>query len=195
MKRTLALLLAPCLFCLCACAAFPSKNEKSLRELSNVLLAPYAAECAFDVTIGENRAEGTVRLSRGGTFTRLDMTSPEPYAGLSIEYDTAGAPSSVAVHFDGIDATLPAGALANVTRFACLATDDFAAFLGGLSGENVTEVETAKGEIERCASLVYRGADVQVCYAEGVPTRVLYSGDGARAAITITKFKPEIEEE
>ena len=176
MKRILALLLAPCLFCLCACAAFPSKNEKSLRELSTVLLAPYTAECAFDVTVGDVRTEGTVRLSRGGTFTRLDMTSPEPYAGLSIEYDTAGAPSSIAVHFDGIDTTLPAGALSNVTRFASLATDDFAAFLGGLPGESVTELETADGKAENCASLVYRGADVQVCYADGVPLRVLYRG-------------------
>ena len=130
------------LFCtlLCSCTE-NGRKESSVQNISDTLRTSYAAELAFNVRHREDTFEGTAQLLRDGSNVSLDIKSPEPFSGLSIEYDAAGAPSSVAVHFKGIDTTLPSAALTKVNILASLATGDFPEILSKVSGENITEYE------------------------------------------------------
>ncbi len=172
------------------------KKERSVKNLSDALRTSYEAELSFCVRQGGEALEGDAMLLRDGANVRLDILSPEPVSGLSIEYDAAGAPSTVAVHFKGIDTTLPTAAISRINVLAALAAGDFPEILARVSGENITEYEYGESLRGYCAKLKYGEADVVICYSEdgSSPYSIEYSDGELYGTFTYAKFKLDINE-
>lgn len=169
-----------------------SKKSRALDNLSNSLLGDYTSEISFGAHGATDSFTGNAEITRSGTVTRLDIHSPEPYSGMSIEYDVKGLPSSVAVHFSGIDTTLPSEALSKVNSVAALLADDFASCLAKLSFSDITEYTLPEGEIGYCAALFYGGADITVYFSENgdVPYTIEYRGESLSVDIKFDSFNP-----
>ncbi len=180
---------------LCSCTE-NGRKESSVQNISDTLRSSYTSELSFSVRQASESLEGEAILSRDDANVRLDIKSPEPVSGLSVEYDAAGAPSSVAVHFKGIDTTLPSAALTKINILASLAAGDFPEILSKVSGENITEYEYSEDKPGYCARLKYGEADIVLCYSESgdEPYSLEYSSQDLYAAVTITKFKLDINE-
>ncbi len=175
---------------LSSCAG--TKKQKAACALSDVLRGNYVCELNFNVR-GKEQYSGKAEITKSGTVTRLDILSPEPYSGMSIEYDTAGLPSSVAVHFSGMSTLLPSDAVARINPIASLFADDFASCLGKVSKDDITEyeLEDRKG---LCASLLYSDARIIVYFSEtgSVPYSLEYESDDMQADIVFDVFKAQV---
>ncbi len=181
---------------LCSCSD-SGKKERLVKNIADNLRTSYASELTFDIRYGDKSYNGTARLTRDMSVTRLDILSPEPYSGLSVEYDTAGAPSSVAVHFEGIDTTLPTEALSRINVLASLSADDFLSVLSNTAGENITEYEMSENEKGYCARVIYGEVEITFCFSApgNTPYSLEYSSSDMSASIVFTKFKLDIEKQ
>lgn len=170
------------------------RRENSVKALSEVLRTSYESEVKFNILQDGETLAGSTILTRDGASLRLDVAAPESLSGMSIEYDAVGAPSSVAVHFAGIDTTLPTAAISRINVLACLAAGDFPEILAHVSGENITEYEYGENLYGYCARLKYGEADVAVCYSEDgtVPYSIEYSDGDLYGTFTFVKFKSYI---
>lgn len=167
------------------------KKERFVKNIADNLRTSYMSELTFNIRTGEKSYDGTAQLLRDMSVTRLDILSPEPFSGLSVEYDTAGAPSSVAVHFAGIDTTLPKEALSRINILASLSADDFLSVLSKTAGENITEYQISEDKVGYCARVIYGEAEIVFCFSEdgNVPYSFEYSSDDINASVVFTKFK------
>ena len=189
---TIKLLLAVsiCFAFLCACTQ-GSKKERFVKSIADNLRTSYASELTFNIRTGEKSYDGTARLFRDMSVTRLDILSPEPFSGLSVEYDTAGAPSSVAVHFAGIDTTLPTEALSRINILASLACDDFLSMLSKTAGESITDYQISEDKSGYCTRVIYGEAEIDFCFSDdaSMPYSFEYSSEDINASVVFTKFK------
>lgn len=196
MKKIITAVLAFILgICLFSCGE-NGKKENSVKGLSEALRTSYESEVKFSILQDGETLEGQAILTRDGANVQLDISEPASLAGMSIEYDAVGAPSSVAVHFAGIDTTLPTAAISRMNVLACLAAGDFPEILARVSGENITEYEYGENIRGYCARLKYGEADVAICYsADGtVPYSIEYSNGDLYGTFTFVKFKSVISE-
>lgn len=169
-----------------------SKKSSALDNLSDSLRKDYTSEISFSLNGVSGDFSGNAEITRNGTVTRLDIHSPEPYSGISIEYDVKGLPSSVAVHFSGIDTTLPSEALSKVNSVAALFADDFATCLSKLPFDSITEYTLPEGETAYCTTLFYGGADITVYFSENgdIPYIIEYRGPSTSVDIKFDSFNP-----
>lgn len=191
---TVALFFTLCI-CLFSCGE-NGRKESSVKILSEVLRTSYESAVKFSILQDGETLEGEAVLARDGANVHLDITQPEALSGMSIEYDAAGAPSSVAVHFKGIDTTLPTSAISRINVLAGIAAGDFPEILARVSGENITEYEYGESFRGYCARLKYGEADIVICYSAGgdVPYSIEYSDGNLYGTFTFTKFKSIISE-
>lgn len=190
-----ALIIFPLVLCLLCSCTQAGKKRQLIKRITENLRSSYVSEITYSVRSGENILEGTARLTKDMTVTRLDILSPEPYSGLSVEYNISGAPSSVAVHFAGIDTTLPREALSNINIISSLAADDFLYLLSMVGGESITEYEMSENMRGYCASLTFGELSTQFCFSEdgNTPYSLSLSSDKISADIVFTKFKLDLQ--
>lgn len=171
-----------------------SKKQQAVTGLSDILRGNYESEISFFIPGTDAEYNGKAKISRNGTITRLDILAPDPYSGMSIEYDVKGLPSSVAVHFLGIDTELPAKALSKVNSVAVLFADDFTSALGKIHPESITEYRLPDETGGYCATLLYSDAEITVYFSDenNIPYSLEYRGKETNADIIFDSFKPEI---
>ncbi|MBR3996070.1 MAG: hypothetical protein IKI97_12420 [Clostridia bacterium] len=171
-----------------------SKKQQAVSGLSDILRGNYESEISFFVPGTDAEYNGKAKIIRDGTITRLDILSPEPYSGMSIEYDVKGLPSSVAVHFSGIDIELPAKALSRVNSVAVLFADDFTSALGKIHPESITEYSLPDETSGYCVTLPYSDAEITIYFSDEsyIPYSLEYRGKEINADIVFDSFKPEI---
>jgi len=189
-KLTAAISVFAMMLSLCSCGA--SRKKKALEELSDNLCGSYTSEVSFRVPATNIAYEGKAQIAKKDTVTQLDISSPEPYAGISIEYDVKGLPSSVAIRFSGMETTLPRKAVSKINAVAVLFADDFASTLQSISTESITEYELADGKKGCCASLVYGDAQIALYFSaeNGIPYSMEYRSDLINADIIFDSFHP-----
>lgn len=170
-----------------------SGKQKAVKNLSDAFRSDYISDLTFSVNTSNGEYNGTATVTRNEYITGIDIHSPDPYSGLSIEYNVKGLPESIAMHFSGMNATLPPDSIARINPITSLFADDFADTLSKLPKESIKEYELEDGK-GCCASLVYNGADISVYFSSdgSVPRSLEYSSDAMTAAITFDTFKPEI---
>ena len=175
--------------------ACTSKKQKAAENLSDALRTDYTSNISFTLDTSESRNFGNATVTKKDCITRIDIHSPEPYSGLSVEYNVKGLPDSIAMHFSGMDVSLPTDAVAKINPVTSLFADDFAQMLSKLPSESIKEYET-DGQKGICASLTYNGADISVYFsADGaVPYSLEYSSDKLRAELVFDTFKKELIE-
>lgn len=198
MKKTKTLIsfLALILTALTLISCSGGKKASALSRLCENLRGTYVCELSFR-SEGQGQAlEGTAELSHSATLSELKILSPDPLSGMKIQYDTLGAPSSVAVHFEGIDTTLPAGALTKINRIAALAADDFVSILSKTSADMINEYDVSEDETGCFVIIPYDGAEITVCFAEDgeEPYSLEYVSDGISASVLFTDFEKIYEE-
>lgn len=171
-----------------------TKKQQAVTGLSDTLRGNYESEISFFIPGSDAEYNGKAKITRDGTITRLDILSPEPYSGMSIEYDVKGLPSSVAVHFLGIDTELPAKALSKVNSVAVLFADDFAKSLGKIHPESIAEYSLPDETSGYCATLLYSDAEITIYFSDEshIPYSLEYRGKEINADIVFDSFKPEI---
>lgn len=176
----------------CSCSG--NTGIKSASGLSDILRGDYECEISFTLG-GDDTVEGTGRITKVGTVTRLDILTPEPYSGMSIEYDTEGLPQSVAVHFSGMSIVLPEGAVERLNPIAALFADDFAASLSSLPKDSLTEYDS-DGISGLCATLKHGDADINLYFASdgSVPYALEYTKDGVCTDVIFNVFCPKVIE-
>lgn len=177
---------------LCSCSG--NTAVKSASALSDILRGDYECEISFTLG-GDDIVEGTGKITKNGTVTRLDILSPEPYSGMSIEYDTEGLPQSVAVHFSGMSVTLPEGAVARLSPIASLFADDFAASLSSLPKNDMTEYDS-DGISGLCAAMKHGDADINLYFSSdgSVPYALEYTKNGVCTDVIFNVFCPKVIE-
>ncbi len=185
---SVTLLLAFSAVAFCSCG---KGTTKAVENLSDVLRGNYVCDISFRLS-GEEEIIGKGQITRNGTEVRLDILTPEPYSGMSIEYDTSGLPRSVAVHFSGMNTSLPNGAVARLNPIASLFADDFAPSLAKVPANNITEYE-ADGISGLCASVQYGDSMANIYFAAdgSVPYRLEVSGDDSDSEIVFDIFKAQ----
>ena len=187
-----ALIATFALFSLNSCEG--TKKRNAMEGLSDLLRGNYISEISFSIPGSDSQYNGKATITRNGTLTRLDILSPEPYSGMSIEYDVMGLPSNVAVHFLGMSTELPTKALSKVNSVAVLFADDFSSALSKLHPESITEYSLPDETSGYCANLLYSGAEISVYFSDQgyIPYSLEYRSDEINADIVFDTFKPEI---
>lgn len=172
-----------------------SKKQQAVRKLSENLRGDYTSEISFTVPEGSSELCGNAQITRSGTTTTLDIHEPEPFAGMSIEYDVKGLPSSVAVHFLGINTAVPSEALSRVNSIAVLFADDFASSIEKIAPESMIEYELENGSTGCCASVPYGDAEVTLYFDEvtGIPLLLEYRSESINTDIVFEHFNPLVE--
>ncbi len=171
-------------------------GHKSLMRLCRNLRSDYVCSLTFTSGSANSKTEGSAELSHGDTLSTLKINAPEPLSGMQIEYDTVGAPSSISVHFSGIDVSLPEGALARINRVAALSADDFVSVLEKVGADKVVEYDMQNGEVGYYAEVPYKEATVTLCFSKDgeVPYSLEYLLEDARASVKFDDFKLIYEE-
>ncbi len=187
--RIVPLVLIPLILTSCAV----SKKQKAAQSLSDTLRSSYKCEISFTVHGKENDYTGNASVSKNGPVTKLDIHSPDPYSGMSIEYNVSGYPESIALHFSGMDVTLPENALARINPLTSLFADDFASVVSKLPNEAVTEYEK-DGKTAYCAVVPYANANVSLHFSDcgTVLYMMEYSSPDFSAELTFDSFKCEV---
>lgn len=193
-KNTIAIVLS--LTLMLSLVSCGDSGHKSLMRLCRNLRSDYVCSLNFTSGSGESKTEGSAELSHGETLSTLKINSPEPLSGMQIEYDTVGAPSSISVHFSGIDVSLPEGALARINRVAALSADDFVGVLEKVGADKVVEYDMQNGEVGYFAEVPYREATVTLCFSKDgeVPYSLEYLSEDVRTSVEFCDFKLIYEE-
>ncbi len=176
---------------LTSCTA--SKKQKAAQSLSDILRSNYICNLSYTIRGSENEYTGKANITKNGYITRLDILSPDPYSGLGIEYNVSGLPESAAIHFLGMNTSLPIDSMASINPLASLFADDFASVLSKIPNDSITEYEL-EDKTAFCATLTYSDADITICFSDdgSIPYSLEYSKD-ISAEITFDYFKPEIQ--
>lgn len=174
---------------LCSCGK--GSARKAVSELSDTFRGNYICEISFRLG-GDEEISGNGQITKNGTVVRLDILSPEPYSGMSIEYDTSGLPQSVAVHFSGISTTLPKGAVARLNPLSSIFADDFSSALAAVPNSSITEYE-ADGIIGLCASTSHGDSEVDIYFSSdgSIPYAMTLTSDGVSTDIVFDSFKAQ----
>lgn len=180
------------LFVLCSC--MQSKKQRALNEISDILRTEYTSDVSFRINDGNYELAGTACIIKGDNITAFDIKSPDPYSGLCIEYDVSGLPSSVSVHFSGMDATVPKEAVTAINSVAVLFADDFASALSKTEVQSIMQYTLPNGGDGYCAQFVYSGADICVYFSSDVPlpSRFEYRSGDIEADVVFDSFDVKI---
>lgn len=172
-------------------------HKKSLIHLSDMLNSDYTANVSFTVSSENNQYAGCATITKDAFITRLDIHSPNPFSGLSIEYNIKGLPESIAMHFSGLSAMMPKDAAAKINPIASIFADDFASNLSKIPKSDISEYTDNSGAKGLYTSLAHNGANITLYFSpeSSVPQLIEYLGKDCSASITFDNFSVMQKEE
>ncbi len=173
-----------------------TRKKSMLESLTDNMHSSYTAEISYNLSASDFELAGDAIITKEKANTTLKLQSPEPYSGMTIDYDVAGTPESVAVHFSGIDTTLPTEAVSKINAIAQLFFDDFLDILSKQSSDKIAVVENVNsGENEYFTQVPYGNSIVGVKFSEGdaLPLYFEFTGDELSGNITFGSFETAVE--
>lgn len=186
------LLTIMCVFSLSSCAG--DKNGK--KHLLEVMFEDYVAEVDFLLDVEGVSVSGTARITKNDNV-RIELLSPDPYTGISVQGDAGDKASVLSIEYSGIRADIPKNAVHKLSIMLSMFSDAAVTNIGKQSGNdfklsageyvlagfdkiNPYEVSFVKGETE----YIYIYDSIS-----GIPLNI-YAKSGATALqVKIKKFK------
>ena len=146
-----------CCFGLLSC----SEDKTGKHEFQKNMLSDFSAQVDFLVDFSGNPVAGKAEVTKSRTL-RIDIDSPDPFSGISVECDMAGNPGVVSISYSGIKAEVPKAAM-----------EKFLFLMNMMSEETALQLEKqGKGSYKPCEEM-YVSED----FPEAVPYEVRLSYD------------------
>ena len=196
MKKTYLSFLLLLLFCTAVLSGCGGKNKASLGNLCDTLQSDYTCNITFTAKSGTEKVEGECETFHNEKLTSLKIKSPEQLEGLTVEYNTSGVPSSVAVHFKDFDAELPGSALSKINAVASLCANDFVEILRKVSSDKIIEYEITDEESGLLTVVPFGDAEITLCFSKdgNIPYSLEYVSQDMTVSVNISDFRLDIQE-
>lgn len=168
------------------------RKKTELSNFSDNMHSSYTAEISYNLSAPDFALSGNAIISKEKANISLKLLSPEPYSGMTIDYDVTGVPESVAVHFSGIDTTLPNEAVSKINAIVQLFFDDFLDILSKQSSDKIAVVENVtSGENEYFTQVPFGNSVVGVRFSESgaLPLYFEFTGDELSGNIAFNNFQ------
>lgn len=189
-----ALLMALCALLFCSCA----DARAGKKELIGALFSAYTADVEFLFECDGESLSGTARVTKGDDI-RIDITAPDPYAGISVQSDADDRSSVISLSYSGIRAELSKSVLDRLNLVLTVFSDAVAAELEKTASSAFVpceEIYTVEGLGETSPYQVeFSRGDIRylVIYdsVTGIPFDLCAESGGSVAEIKVKKFKAE----
>ncbi len=147
---------------LCCFGLFSCSEDKTGRdEFQKNMLSDFVADIDFLIDFAGNPVSGKALVTKSRTL-RIDIDSPDPYSGISVECDMGGNPGVVSISYSGIKAEVPKAAM---ERFVFL--------MNMMSEQTALHIEKqSKGSYKPCEEM-YMSEDLP----QAVPYELRFSYD------------------
>ena len=189
-----------CLFCtlfvlpmlLVSC----SSQENGKKAFTKTLFSDYIADAEFLFECDGASVAGTARITRDDNI-RIDITAPDPYAGISVETDASEQSSIISISYSGIKADISKIMLDKINLALTLFSDTAAAAAEKTPASDFVrceEVYTVEGLGETDAYRVeFTLGDTQYIYVydsiTGTPLDLCAKNSGSVVEVKMKKFK------
>lgn len=167
-------------------------SDNGKQKLCQLLYSPYTAEINVVFGDGEQAVALEARVAKSSDSTRLELLSPEPYAGLCAE-SVCGKLESFSLAYDGVRAELPKSALERVSLALELMSDHVANAVEGLPASDFI-VRADQDEAHMAfVSFTQDDCEYRVEYdpSNGTPSLLSAQTNTQNIEIRMIKFKPE----
>jgi hypothetical protein len=189
LAATLAILLT---FMLASCSA----DKSGRKELADMMFSQYTAEVDFLFEYGESSVSGSARVTRGENV-RIDILSPDPYSGISVESDAADNAGIISISYSGIRADINKNVLDKISLVLSMFSDTAASAVdcapkgAFLIYEEAYSSDTMPKVSPYEARFSAGNTDFIYIYdsISGTPLDMYAKTDNASAQIKIKKFK------
>ncbi len=178
---------------LSACSA----DRAGKKTFISTLFSEFTTDVEYLITYGENTIAGDIRVTKDENALRLDLLSPDPFTGMSVESKGAGDAYMLSIGYSGISAELPGAALDKISLLMTLFSDDTAADLEALSQKSFVMCEEAYA-VEGLGSVTpymveCTVGDIRYMYIydslTGTPIRMIAGMGENTVELKIKKFK------
>ena len=173
-----------------------SSNGKS--KFCDVLFSDYASQVEFFFESENGSVSGTANVLKSD-FIRIDVTSPDPFSGISAEITDSGENNLITVSFSGIKAELPADAIEKISLISSAFGDGAAAEIKNTPSDKfkkcgeIFELEGVGIIDAYVVEIPVNNMDYTFIYDKntGYPVYVCVKSGESRAEIKIKKIKIE----
>ena len=178
------------------------KNGKHLFEKN--MLSDYMAEIDFLIDFDGNPLSGSAKITKN-KLLRLDVYSPDPYSGISIECDVSGKADMISIVYSGIKVEIPRNAMEKLVFLANMMSESTAFAIKEQKDSSFTKCEElyVSEDIPNAVPYEVRfqhdGADYIYIYdsVTGIPLEIFADNDYCIAEIKVKKLiteEPDSEE-
>lgn len=173
-----------------------TRKKAMLNNLSDNMHSSYTAEISYNIAAADFTLSGDAIVIKDKANITLKLLTPEQYSGLTIAYDVMGDAKSVAVHFSGIDTTLPTEAVSRINVVTKLFSEDFLKVLTAQSSDKIAAVENvSSGKNEYFTQVPYGNSVVGVRFSEDgeEPLFFEFTEDVISGNISFKSFETVVE--
>lgn len=171
-------------------------EKNGRRDFEKILASDYTAEIEFSVDFMGNPLAGEAVVTRSDTV-RIDILSPDPYSGISVESDADDKASVISISYAGVKAEIPKQSLEKIEFVIGMFSDSASNAVAKAKKEafapcsenyiSDTLSETVPYECvfsvgENSYSYIYDSRS-------GMPLELFGANDGCKAEIKINKLK------
>lgn len=173
-----------------------SGKENGKKELVSLMNSDYVADVEYLLEAGELSVCGEARITRNENV-RIDILSPDPYTGLSVQGDALDKASVISLEYSGIKAEVPKNALEKINIILSMFSDSAATQIQGLKNDEFTESPDEYTLAGHTNSIPYEvkfsKGDIEYIYiydsVSGVPLSICAKSGGTAVQIKIKKLK------
>lgn len=151
---------------LCSCTA----NKSGRKHLERILFSDYAAEIEYQFKFNDTSLSGNGRITREETV-RLDILSPDPYTGISVQGDISDKIETVSISYSSIKADVPKNVLNKLSLVLSMFSDT-----ASCAVENANTSDFVKSESEYSPDFLNECVPYEVCFMQG-ETEYIYTYD------------------
>lgn len=180
-----------------AMCLFSCGDETGRRELRKTMLSDFTSEIDYLIDIDGNPILGNAVITKNQRL-RLDILSPDPYSGISVECDVTGEADVVSISYSGIKAELPGKAMEKLVFMMNMMSENTASALGRQNakdykecGEYLSEDYKEAEPYEVC--FTHDGTEYVFIYdsVTGMPLEIFADNGYCKAEIKVRKLKTE----
>ncbi len=173
-----------------------SSDKSGRKELADMMFSEYTAEVDFLFEYGESSVSGTARVTKGENV-RIDILSPDPYSGISVESDAADKAGVISISYSGIRADIRKDVLDKISLVLSMFSDTAASAVNCAPRDAFLLYEEAYSSDSMPKILPYEAhfsaGDTDFIYIydslSGTPLDMYAKTGNASAQIKIKKFK------
>ncbi len=173
-----------------------AENKSGKKELLSVMHSDYSADVEYLLDADGVSVSGEARITRNENV-RIDILSPDPYTGLSVQGDALDKASVISLEYSGIKAEIPKNALEKLNIILSMFADSAATAISDLKKDAFTESPeeyTLPGHKNSIPYEVrFSKGDIEYIYiydsVSGIPLSVCAKSGGTAVQIKIKKLK------